>query len=226
MSRVDPAPRRVLRTPFPVEVLRPDDAQPRFLGYVSNVSETGLFVLCSNPRQVGTELHVRMHLPGAEATVESDASVVWRRPCRGRSHPPSGMGMRLFRIDIPSAVELHGFCESAAAESPAPGLRPSLDRRRLRPVSWRRHLPERVSRLWDLASGAFAPLRRGAQSGPQEEELPSAAARRFRVWARARRGSGHRQFWVQAEDPAAARRLAVAEIGPDWEVAEVEPRSC
>ncbi len=184
-----PAPRRQVRTPFPVELVRDGKQRPCFLGYGANVSETGVFVQCSNPRETGAELRVRLHLPtggGGEATlVESDGEVIWWRGWRGRSHAPSGMGVQLRSIEIGSAVALQQFCTGETQASTVT---------------------------------VADPIRIG---------LPDSARRtpgtvRFRIWARAREDSAHRQFWVLATDLHSARELARAGIGPGWDLAQVE----
>ena len=74
MRRTTPAVRHVPRVPFPVELVRGGDPRPRFLGYGSNISETGLFVQCCNPRAVGSQLEVLIHLPGPRQAISlSDA---------------------------------------------------------------------------------------------------------------------------------------------------------
>ena len=110
-EHIVPAPRRQVRTPFPVEVLRTGSGA-RFLGYAANVSETGLFVQCSNPRAVGTHLNIQLHLPartegGCKIVVNGEASVVWTRG-HGKSGAP-GMGIRFSTIGVADLISLREF---------------------------------------------------------------------------------------------------------------------
>jgi hypothetical protein len=101
---------------------RPEAAtEPRFLGYLSNVSETGGFIQCTRPRPVGTRLPLRLHLGrSASDVVDLEAEVIWTRSYGGRNRPSAGMGIR-FRNLVPAACDaIRGFC---AGSDPDPNPR-------------------------------------------------------------------------------------------------------
>ena len=234
MSARLPAPRRRVRTPFRVEILSRLDDTLRFLGYGSDVSETGLFVQCSNPRAEGTRLQLRLHLPGARPgsvrgdPIGGEAGVVWARRCRGRNHATSGMGIQLARLDMGAAIMLQEFCR---AEDPCreralvleripPLIAPARDVwQRLR--TW---LAERAGRF----SGRWTPIAGGRLArafGKETLRTPEAApaqdsAGRFRAFARS--GSHHRQLVVTAASPEEARAEADRATGEGWEIVEVD----
>jgi len=111
--------RRTLRVPLPVEVLAADGVQPRFLGYLANVSASGLFVQCARPRDPGTHLALRFRIPClAEPIRCTDAEVVWIRGYAGRSGPAPGMGLRMCALTHEVRTLLSQFCgEDAAADA-------------------------------------------------------------------------------------------------------------
>ena len=94
-----------------MEAVRPDDGSPRFLGYLQNISATGLFVQCGLPRPTGTQLVLRMRLPGGgEPLEEVEAEVVWTRGYLGRNGPSPGMGLRFLRVGRQVRAEIRKFC--------------------------------------------------------------------------------------------------------------------
>jgi len=105
--------RRTLRVPLPVQTINPEDAgPPQFLGYLSNVSETGVFVQSVNPRAVGTRLAIQLRLPGLDDRLRCRlAEIVWTRPVPGRSGA-AGMGIRFLELPDPSRSTLRRFCMS------------------------------------------------------------------------------------------------------------------
>jgi hypothetical protein len=110
--------RRTLRVPLPVEILG-TGGDPRFLGYLGNVSASGLFVQCARPRTPGTRLALRFRIPGrAEPIVCSEAEVIWTRGYGGRSGPAPGMGMRICALSSEAQSVLQCFCGDTPATEP------------------------------------------------------------------------------------------------------------
>ena len=90
------------------------DGKPRFLGYVSDVSETGLFVQSSNPREVGRQLEVEFRLPEEPRPVRvKSAEVIWSRGHEGVSGPCPGMGLRFVAISHEAQAAIRRFCSEA-----------------------------------------------------------------------------------------------------------------
>ena len=105
MFSTPPAARRVFQPALRVE-LAGDGDRPRFLGYGADLSSTGVFVQSMRPKEPGTVLGIRLHLPFpiSEAIV-CVGEVIWTRGYSGRHGPCLGMGLR-FR-DLPaSSLEL------------------------------------------------------------------------------------------------------------------------
>jgi len=76
-----PAARREPRVPSRVEFHRDAAGDLRFLGYLSDISATGAFIQCSRPRDIGTQLRVRLHLGRAEhEIIDLDAIIEERIP--------------------------------------------------------------------------------------------------------------------------------------------------
>ena len=106
-----------------MEVLGAEKRRPRFLGYVSNVSLTGAFVQCATPRPAGTQLDLRLRLPGSPpAILQAQVEVVWTRGYQGRHGPPAGMGLRFGELSEAARGEIRRFCEDSD-----PVLHPVLD---------------------------------------------------------------------------------------------------
>ncbi len=122
MQRSQPiAPRRVLRLPMPVQTFAGPRPDPRFLGYVANLSETGAFVQCLNPRPVGTYLCLLLQLPEAPGReILCSAEVVWTRGYTGVRGPCQGMGVRFIEMGKRAQSFLRCFCGETEPLS-APG---------------------------------------------------------------------------------------------------------
>jgi len=115
-----PAKRRALRIPLPVEIVGKDDERPRFLGYLSDVSLSGGFVQCSNPREQGSRLSIRMRLPGVDEHVYCpDAEVIWTRGYLGVKGRSPGMGFVFRELSPAARAVLDKFCDTA---DPTAGL--------------------------------------------------------------------------------------------------------
>ena len=103
--------RRSLRVPLPVELVDESGARPRFLGYLGNVSASGLFVQCARPRDKGTRLSLRFRIPGASQPIHCpEAEVIWTRGYGGRSGPAPGMGIRLCSLTLEAQALIARFC--------------------------------------------------------------------------------------------------------------------
>ncbi len=105
------APRRVLRIPMPVQTFAGPRPDPRFLGYIANLSETGAFVQCSNPRPVGTYMCLLLQLPEAPSReLLCSAEIVWTRGYAGAHGPCQGMGVRFIEMGERARRFLRRFC--------------------------------------------------------------------------------------------------------------------
>jgi uncharacterized protein (TIGR02266 family) len=108
--------------PFRIETLAEPWPRPRFLGYAGDVSETGAFVQCTQPRPVGTHLRLRLQVPGlGDEGVGCEAEVVWVRPYGGRQKPSPGMGVRFLALTPATRGALGRFAAESDPES-APRL--------------------------------------------------------------------------------------------------------
>ena len=104
-------PRRTLRVPLPVEIVDEGGASPRFLGYLANVSATGMFVQCARPRDKGTRLRLRLRLPGMPQPILCpEAEVIWTRGYGGRGGPAPGMGIRIGTLTDEEQARIARFC--------------------------------------------------------------------------------------------------------------------
>ncbi len=103
--------RRTLRVPLPVEIVDDGGARPRFLGYLANVSASGLFVQCARPRDKGARLSLRFRLPGSPEPIHcAEAEVIWTRGYGGRSGPAPGMGIRMCALTDDVQARIARFC--------------------------------------------------------------------------------------------------------------------
>ena len=82
----------------------------RFLGYLGDVSETGIFVQCSNPRSVGASLELELRLPGNRRVACRAVEIVWARSLGGKDGLTPGMGMRFTELAEVSRTALNVFC--------------------------------------------------------------------------------------------------------------------
>jgi uncharacterized protein (TIGR02266 family) len=99
MASSDPAKRKLLRPPMRIECAREDDDGTHFLGYGSNLSETGIFVQSMAPRPTGTKLRLVLYLGGPTGTrICSEAEVRWTRGYGGKKAPSAGMGLRFTNL--------------------------------------------------------------------------------------------------------------------------------
>lgn len=119
MGKSAPAKRRLLRPPMRIECTRDGKRGPYFLGYASNLSETGVFVQCLAPRPPGTRLSLLLHFSGSKGPqIRSDAEVRWVRRYSGKRAPSAGMGLRFTSLQPSDRSLLKAMCSTpAVAES-------------------------------------------------------------------------------------------------------------
>ncbi len=97
---LDPADRRAAtRVLVDLEV---DYAQEDnyLFAYITDISETGIFVRTTSPEQPGTRLNLRFRPDNARAQIEIEGEVIWVNPYRPGApdnlHP--GMGIRFVEL--------------------------------------------------------------------------------------------------------------------------------
>ncbi len=96
---------------MPVQTFAGPRPDPRFLGYVANLSETGAFVQCSNPRPVDTYLCLLLQLPEApNREILCSAEIVWTRGYAGARGLCQGVGVRFIEMGERAQRFLRRFC--------------------------------------------------------------------------------------------------------------------
>jgi type IV pilus assembly protein PilZ len=69
--------------------------------YITDISETGIFVRTTTPEQPGTRLNLRFSTDNATLPIEVEGEVIWVNPYRPGTpdnlHP--GMGIRFVELD-------------------------------------------------------------------------------------------------------------------------------
>ena len=69
--------------------------------YITDISETGIFVRTTSPEQPGTHLNLRFRPDGASEQLELEGEVIWVNPYRPGApdnlHP--GMGIRFVQLE-------------------------------------------------------------------------------------------------------------------------------
>jgi type IV pilus assembly protein PilZ len=98
---VDPSDRRAApRVLVDLEVDYASEENYLF-AYITDISETGIFVRTTSPEQPGTHLNLRFRPDGASAQIEIEGEVIWVNPYRPGApdnlHP--GMGIRFYELD-------------------------------------------------------------------------------------------------------------------------------
>lgn len=89
----DPAPRQYLRPPLRVECVGDASRGPRYLGYASDLSSTGLFLQTPALREPGTRLKVKIHARRRGRPIYAEIEVRWSRGYGGLPGPCAGMGV-------------------------------------------------------------------------------------------------------------------------------------
>jgi hypothetical protein len=111
--------RQTTRIPVPVYLEAFTESFP--VGILKNVSEEGMFIQSTEPKEVGTRMDLSLKLPGSEDKIQLTAEVVWV------IYPPSfpetaeqiepgkpvtdnpGMGLRILSASAEDLVSLEGF---------------------------------------------------------------------------------------------------------------------
>jgi hypothetical protein len=111
--------RQTTRTPVPVYLEAFTEAFP--VGILKNVSDEGMFIQSTEPKEVGTRMDLSLKLPGSDDKIELTAEVVWviyppSFPETGESFQPGklvtdnpGMGLRILSVSAQDLVSLEGF---------------------------------------------------------------------------------------------------------------------
>ena len=111
--------RQTTRTPVPVYLEAFTESFP--VGILKNVSEEGMFIQSTEPKEVGTRMDLSLKLPGSEAKIQLTAEVVWviyppSFPETGEQIQPGkpvtdnpGMGLRILSASAQDLVSLEGF---------------------------------------------------------------------------------------------------------------------
>jgi type IV pilus assembly protein PilZ len=97
---VDPSDRRAApRVLVDLEVDYASEENYLF-AYITDISETGIFVRTTSPEQPGTHLNLRFR-DGSTSQIEIEGEVIWVNPYRPGApdnlHP--GMGIRFYELD-------------------------------------------------------------------------------------------------------------------------------
>jgi type IV pilus assembly protein PilZ len=97
---VDPSDRRAApRVLVDLEVDYASEENYLF-AYITDISETGIFVRTTSPEQPGTRLNLRFRAAGARSQLEIEGEVIWVNPYRPGApdnlHP--GMGIRFVEL--------------------------------------------------------------------------------------------------------------------------------
>ena len=111
--------RQTPRIPVPVYLEAFTESFP--VGILKNVSEEGMFIQSTEPKEVGTRMDLSLRLPGSEAKIQLTAEVVWviyppSFPEAGHELQPGkpvtdnpGMGLRILSASAQDLVSLEGF---------------------------------------------------------------------------------------------------------------------
>jgi hypothetical protein len=111
--------RQTIRIPVPVYLEAFTETFP--VGILKNVSEEGMFIQSTEPKEVGTRMDLSLMLPGSDAKIQLTAEVVWviyppSFPEPGEEiHPGKsvtdnpGMGLRILSASSHDLLSLEGF---------------------------------------------------------------------------------------------------------------------
>jgi len=86
-----------------------DSEHSFYVGFVENLSVTGVFIATHLLRQVGSTLELYIHLPNGEAVVQALGEVRWVRECSEQSIIPPGMGVRFLHLSPASQRQVDEF---------------------------------------------------------------------------------------------------------------------
>lgn len=93
-----PAPRQRLAPPLRVECVGDATRGPRYLGYASDLSATGLFLQTAALREPGTRMKVKIHAEREGRPIYAEVEVRWSRHYRGFPGPCLGMGVSFVEL--------------------------------------------------------------------------------------------------------------------------------
>ncbi len=89
---------------------------------VCNLSRGGMFIASSRPLPIGSEIDLKLALPG-DACIRARARVVWNFDIRrGTLRVIPGMGIRFTAISVADRRRLEGYLESLASTLARPTL--------------------------------------------------------------------------------------------------------
>ncbi len=115
-----PAKRRKLKPPMRVECARTAGRSTFYLGYGSNVSETGVFIQSLALRPPGTRMRLVMYLAGVSSEpICSEAEVRWVRRYSGKRGPSAGMGMHFLGLKPADKSLLQTLCNAPTMRTAA-----------------------------------------------------------------------------------------------------------
>jgi hypothetical protein len=111
--------RQTIRIPVPVYLEAFTESFP--VGILKNVSEEGMFIQSTEPKDIGTRMDLSLMLPGSDAKIQLTAEVVWViyppsfaepgeefQPGKSVTDYP-GMGLRILSASAHDLVSLEGF---------------------------------------------------------------------------------------------------------------------
>ena len=117
--------RQTTRIPVPVYLEAFTESFP--VGILKNVSEEGMFIQSTEPKEVGTRMDLSLMLPGSDSKIQLTAEVVWViyplsfpepdeefQPGKPGTDNP-GMGLRILSAAAEDLVSLEGFLQGAQA---------------------------------------------------------------------------------------------------------------
>lgn len=120
--------RRFPRLRLPVEI---EAVSGTFrIGTLKDVSEEGMFIQSTDPKEVGTRLDLSLTLPGGGKRIRLVGEVAWVNPPLGQNEPWTespgapvtvnpGMGVRILYISEEDRTLLQQVLQDSALDSPA-----------------------------------------------------------------------------------------------------------
>jgi uncharacterized protein (TIGR02266 family) len=84
--------------PLRVECVGDAARGPRYLGYASDLSSSGLFLQTASPRRPGTRLKLKIHAGRKHRPIYAEVEVRWIRGYGGLPGPCPGMGVAFVQL--------------------------------------------------------------------------------------------------------------------------------
>ena len=109
--------RNFQRVPLRVLQVRAESRKAFFFGYALNLSQGGLFIQTTNPKEPGTRVRLQIPLQRDLPPIECGAEVVWVQSFSSRSRNPPGMGLRFTELDEKSSARIEAFLKSVEARN-------------------------------------------------------------------------------------------------------------